>query len=185
MTGEAAINIPVGPAASAFFALRIAGYREALRICEVSAEQGGITTQGLKNEFAEMEKAYHYAQRYIHLYTRAEPGTTPTAGQKAKELASHKLAFQAVFELVDSGVDGIAYSSRRMRYVVLPSNFPWAEGDFRKTYDIGMEYVWCENPWFAVAAAEKMTSGIRRVKAKTVAEVKARLFMPLEARHAV
>jgi hypothetical protein len=30
-----------------------------------------------------------------------------------------------------------------------------------------------------------MTSGIRRVKAKTVAEVKARLFMPLEARHAV
>jgi hypothetical protein len=60
----------------------------------------------------------------------------------------------------------------------------WDDADFHKTYGMGpTTFPWCSNPWHALAAAEKLTKSIRRVKARTVEDVKLRLFVPLEARH--
>jgi hypothetical protein len=163
---------------------RFAAYREALRLCEVSVERGGVTERDLIEEFGDLETAYHYAQRYAHFYTPALSGTTPTAAQKARHLASHKLAFEVVFELVDKGYEGLGYNSARLKYIPLPRGVACDDADFHKTYGMGpTTFPWCSNPWHALAAAEKLTKSIRRVKARTVEDVKLRLLVPLEARH--
>ena len=187
MTGAETAEVIEEPAAhelSGNFSRRFAAYREALRICEVSTDRGGMTDGDLVSEFEDLEKAYHYAQRYVHLYTAAVAGTSPTATQKAKCLASHKLAFEIVFGLVDRGYEGLGYNGKLLKYVALPKNIPWGEADFRTAYGVSATFPWCANPWHALAAAEKMTRGIRRVKAKTAEDVKLRLFLPLEVRHA-
>jgi hypothetical protein len=166
-------------------AAKIAGYREALRICAVSTDRGGVSLQNLMNEFEEMEKAYHYAQRYIGLYTPADTEEKPE--QKARILASHKLAFKMVFDLFDSGVEGLGYSGSDLKYVVFPGGAAWADDafrtDYRKTYGVTQEFGWRWDPWQLLRVGEKMTGSIGRVKAKTAEDVKARLFMPLEAKH--
>jgi hypothetical protein len=164
---------------------KIAGYREALRICETSVDRDGVYLQDFINEFEEMEKAYHYAQRYIGLYTPAGPGEKP--GPKARVLANHKLAFKTIFNLHDCGVQGVGYNGRELKYVLLPPGVLWfneeCRQNYRKTYGITQEFAWREDPWLLLKVGEKMTGSIGRVKAKTMADVQARLFIPLEAKH--
>jgi hypothetical protein len=140
----------------------VEGCEQALQLCRNAAERPDIDITEHKAEMALMEKAYHYAQRYLPLFV----------GANAKQRHSIELAFEIILEIVREGYDGLAYSSREKRYRSFrEASRPGSAKGFDKTF------TWDRNPWMIIHCADKLASGIRRVKATSVLDVHQRLFV--------
>lgn len=143
---------------------RMASYKEAIRLCQTQSGIPGATHAELYLEFERLEKAFHYAQRWLPYFT----------GQAPK---SHKesllLAFEAVTAVIDNHWDGLLYSGNTLRYRPVRQEELNA---IRESKKYSQEFLFSENPWYAVACMEKMMGSIRRVKAKSITEVYERLY---------
>lgn len=137
------------------------GCEHSLQLCKDAARRPDIPFEEHYQELVTMEKAYHYAQRYLTCF----------AGPKAKQRQSVELAFEVLLEAAREGFIGLIYSTRQKRYRRLRERGPGSAQGF----DTIM--TWDQNPWMLVQAADRLASAIRRVKAVTVNDVYAKLFI--------
>ena len=162
---------------------RIRVYRDAFRLAESIVEERPDTEERrLLNDMEDLEKTYHYAQRFIPYFTSAIASDTKMcSGLRANRLAAMRLAFKVVYRYVETaGVEGLGYNGKTLKYIVFRTGVLFAEKPFRDKYGISQEFCWSTDPWMLVHVIEKIAGSIRRVKAKTTLEVAAKLFIQEE-----
>lgn len=135
-------------------------YRTALELCEGAARQGPEALVEIASEFDEMKRAYHYARRYLPF----------AMGAKQSQWPSLKLAYDILLDIAERGYDGVQYTTGKKRYQPYRASGPGSAKGWDQVYS--WEHDMCQLP----AAAEKLASSIRRVKASTKREALAWLF---------
>jgi hypothetical protein len=158
-------------------------YREAFRLAEqVVGERPETEERRLLNDMEDLEKTYHYAQRFIPYFTSAVASDTKMCSSfRAKRLAAMRLAFKVVYRFVDTpGIEGLGYNGKSLKYIPERFGEMYAEKPWREKYGITQSFMWIDDPWMLVHVIEKMAGSIRRVKATAVIEVLEKLFIKEE-----
>jgi hypothetical protein len=159
---------------------RRAVYREAFRLAEsIVQERPDIPERRLLHDVEDLEKTYHYAQRFIPYFTSAATSDTKVcSSMRETRLAAMRLAFKVVYRYVEtSGVEGLGYNGTTLKYIVHRKGVLYNEKPWRDKYGISQNFTWVGDSWTVVHVIEKMAGSIRRVKAKTISEVEAKLFI--------